>query len=217
MAELAFRVDIDNKGFANVKKLSGDFNKLDKNAKKSGDSMAAFGKQMAAIAAAGALLKLGKDAVFAAAELESLELQFKPLLGSAEEAKKRIGELSKFAASTPFELPAIAKASKTLQTLTGGMLATGNGLKLVGDAAAVAGVGFDELSVHVGRAFSNLKANRAAGESISRLQELGLISGQTRNEIEELQKASRGTEAWELLQSELKKTEGAMEGTFKYL
>jgi hypothetical protein len=208
MAELAFKVDIDGKGFAKVTKLSNDFNKLDKNAKKSGDSMS----KMGAIVAAGFLAKLGKDAVFAAAELENLELQFKPLLGSAEEAKKRIDELSKFAASTPFELPAIAKASKTLQTLTGGTLATGKGLKLVGDAAAVAGVGFDELSVHVGRAYSNLQANRAAGESISRLQELGLVSGQTRNEIEALQKAGRGVEAWELLQDQLKKTEGAMEG-----
>jgi hypothetical protein len=41
---------------------------------------------------------------------------------------------------------------------------------------------------------------------------LGLVSGQTRNEIEELQKAGRGEEAGLLLQENLKNTEGAMEG-----
>jgi hypothetical protein len=215
MAELSFRVDIDGNGFAKVRKLGKDFNDADKSARKMGKSVGFLSGEMgklAGLVTAGSILKLGKDALGAAAELEKLELQFKPILGSAEEAKERIDELSKFAARTPFELPEIARASKTLETLTGGALSTGKALAMVGDAAAVSGENFADLSVHVGRAFSNLQANRAAGESISRLQELGLVSGQTRNEIELLQKAGRGKEAWEILKGELESTEGAMEG-----
>lgn len=214
-AELSFRVDIDGNGFAKVRKLGKDFNDADKSARKMGKSVGFLSGEMgklAGLVTAGSILKLGKDALGAAAELEKLELQFKPILGSAEEAKERIDELSKFAAKTPFELPEIARASKTLETLTGGALSTGKALAMVGDAAAVSGESFADLSVHVGRAFSNLQANRAAGESISRLQELGLVSGQTRNEIELLQKAGRGKEAWEILKGELESTEGAMEG-----
>lgn len=205
-------------GFASSMKtlvplISGDsLFKFGKNAKKNVDGFSSSMKALASFIAGSALFKFGKDALTAQGNLESLELQFRPLLGSAEEAKKRIQELSEFASRTPFQLPEIAKASKVLETLTDGVLSTGNGLRLVGDSASVAGVGFEELAVHVGRAFSNLQANRGAGESLARLQELGLLSGEVRNQIEDLQKVAKGKEAWEVLQSELKKTEGAMDG-----
>jgi hypothetical protein len=67
--------------------------------------------------------------------METLETAFIPLLGSADAAQKRIADLSKFAAETPFELPEVAKASRTLETLTQGALATSEGLRLVGDVA----------------------------------------------------------------------------------
>lgn len=172
-----------------------------------------LGPMAALTAAAGGIaVAMGAVGFSMASSMENIEQQFTPLLGGAEQAKQRLDELSKFAANTPFQLTQVAKASKTLETLTKGTLSTGEGLVMVGDAAAVAGVGFDELAVHVGRAYSNLNSNRAAGESISRMQELGLVSGETRNKIESLQKAGKGTEAWKLLQDELKKTSGAMEG-----
>ena len=233
MAELQFRVDIDGNGFAKVKKLAKSFKEADKETqrynksfrdmerftaryketvKDTSNNFDTFTNKITAFVGAGVFLKLGKDAIMARAGLEDLELQFKPLLGSAEDAQKRIKELSQFASRTPFQLPEIAKASKVLETLTGGLLSTGKGLEMVGDSASVAGVSFDELAVHIGRAYSNLQANRGAGESLARLQELGLVSGETRNQIEELQKSARGQEAWKVLRGELDKTEGAMKG-----
>lgn len=155
--------------------------------------------------------------VTAGARIETLETQFKPLLGSAEAAKDRIAELSQFAAKTPFQLPSIANASRILETLTEGTLSTSQGLTLVGDAAAQSGEGFENLATHVGRAYSALTSNRAAGESLARLQELGLLSGQARNKIEALQQQAKGREAWATLQDELKKSNGSMlelSGTF---
>jgi hypothetical protein len=174
----------------------------------------------AAMVALGAIaIKITKDFVkfglSTAREAEKVEVQFKTLLGSAELAKKRYAELAAFAASTPFQLAGVANASKILETLTKGTLSTGPGLRLVGDAAAIAGVQFDELAVTVGRAFSGLQSNRAIGESLSRLQELGLISGEARTKIEELQKVASGKEGWAVLQEELKKTTGGMDALSK--
>ena len=157
-----------------------------------------------------ALKDLTAFAIRAATAQEDLTLKFKPLLGSIENARARMSELNKFASATPFQLPDVANASRVLQALTEGALATGQGLRLVGDAAASSGEDFQSLAVHVGRAYSGLQANRPVGESVSRLQELGLVTGNTRNEIEKLQKAGKGKEAWVVLQAELKKTQGAM-------
>ena len=142
---------------------------------------------------------------------EKYKLQFKTLLGSTDEAEKRIAELSQFAASTPFELEGIAKASKTLQTFGGSVFATGENLRLVGDAAAMADVPIEELAVTVGRAYSGLQSGRPIGEAMQRFQELGLVSGKTRNEIEDLQKVGKNQEAWIILQQSLGVANGTMQ------
>lgn len=147
----------------------------------------------------------------AGSQVETLTTQFETILGSAGAARERMEELTNFAAKTPFQLQGVANASRTLQTLTRGVLSTGDGLRLVGDAAAASGADFENLAIHVGRAYSGLQANRPVGESLMRLQELGLVTGETRNEIEKLTKGGMGKRAWELLQKELKLADGGME------
>ena len=161
-----------------------------------------------------------KSMVRAQAEMEGLETKFKVLLGDTESAKARMQELSKFAQTTPFQLTEVANASRVLQTLGGTALATGESLRLVGDASAISGESFENLAVHVGRAYAGLQANRPIGESLARLQELGLVTGETRNRIEDLTKSAQGKEAWKVLQKELQKTKGGMKelsGTFNGL
>lgn len=157
-----------------------------------------------------ALKNLAMFAIRAATAQEDLTLKFKPLLGSLSNARARMAELNKFAATTPFKLEEVANASRILETLTGGALSTGKALRMVGDSAAVAGGGLENLAMWVGRAYSGLQSNRPIGEAMMRMQELGIVSGVTRNEIERLQKQGKGKEAWIVLQKELQKTEGAM-------
>ena len=67
------------------------------------------------LAAAGAaLLKIGVDAVSAAADMETLTAKFEVMLGSAEKATGMIEDLTQFAATTPFALEDLAKGSETL-------------------------------------------------------------------------------------------------------
>jgi len=136
-------------------------------------------------------------------DFEKYNLQFRILLGSADLASKRMEELAKFGAETPFEVDGIAKASKILQTFGGTALATGEGLRMVGDSAAMAGVPIEELSIWIGRAYDGLKNGQPIGEASARLQEMALISGETRVQIEALSKEGRNKDAWDVLQKSL--------------
>lgn len=147
-----------------------------------------------------------------AATLERMTLQFRPLLGSMSLARQRVKELFDFTAKTPFQLGESAAANKMLESLTRGALSTKEGMMLVGDAAAVAGAGFEETARYIGRLYDGLQSGRPVGEAAMRLQELGLITGQTRNAIESMQAANAsGAEIWRVVEKELSRNKGAMD------
>lgn len=227
MADIVARAVLVDKMSAKLKDIQNNYKKTSDSIKKGSKDMASGAKGMTSsfMSMKGALAGLAvggigvfvKSMVQAQAEMEGLETKFKVLLGDTESAKARMQELSKFAQTTPFQLTEVANASRVLQTLGGTALATGDSLRLVGDASAISGESFENLAVHVGRAYSGLQANRPIGESMARLQELGLVSGETRNKIEDLTKEAKGKEAWKVLQKELQKTKGGMKelsGTF---
>jgi hypothetical protein len=146
-------------------------------------------------------------------------MQFETLLGSAGKAKDRMEEIKEFAASTPFEVANLSETSKLLQTLGGDLLATGDGLRMVGDAASIAGQPIQEVGLHVGRLFNAITSGTSAGEAIARLQELGLMTGKVKLQFEALAAAQKKgekpiltqTQAMTLLQGVFIKTSGAME------
>ena len=146
-----------------------------------------------------------------AMDLETMEVQFQTLLGSAERAKTRIAELQRFADKTPFEMPEVVSASRQLEVLTQGALSTGSGLRLVGDVAAGTGMQFDEAAMWVGRLYDALQNNRPAGEAMMRLQEMGAMSGKVRGEIEKLQASGAGAQAWNVASAALGRYSGGME------
>lgn len=186
-------------------------------------SQVAFGAALSAAAAGAIALGAGlafiKDASGKAAGIESLTMQFETLLGSSEKAGERMAEIKKFAASTPFEVANLSETSKLLQTLGGDLLATGAGLRMVGDAASIAGQPIQEVGLHVGRLFNAITSGTSAGESVARLQELGLMTGKVKLQFEALAAAQKkGTkpameqaDAMALLQGVFAKTAGAME------
>lgn len=144
--------------------------------------------------------------------IESLTLRFKPLLNSIDLARKRAREIFAFGAKTPFGFEESAEANKMLQAFTKGALAGKEGMTLVGDAAAVAGTGFVETARQVGRLYDGLMSGRPVGEATMRLQEMGLISGAVRNQIESMQAANvSGAEVWRVVEKELSRNKGAMD------
>lgn len=144
--------------------------------------------------------------------MERLVTQFRPLLGGIQAARNRMAELFQFAATTPFQINGIAEASRQLEILTRGALSTQAGLRLVGDAAAIAGVPLEDLSFHVGRLYDGLKAGQGGGRSLLALQQMGVISGSTRRQVELLGESGanfRGV--WALVEKELQRNKGGME------
>lgn len=179
-------------------------------------AMAAVG---AAVAGAALALKglqtvwtEAQAAVGEAANRETMQTAFIPLLGSAKAAKDRMAELADFAAKTPFQLPGIAAASRTLEALTDGVLSTGNGLTLVGDIASAFNQPIEEIAVHIGRLYSGLDSGRPVGEAMQRLQELGAITPDVRSRLEKLQaEGKKGSEVWQVAADDLARFSGGME------
>ena len=160
-----------------------------------------------ALFAVGAVLGIKTNA-----ELETANLQFETLMGSAEKAQKHVKSLFDFAKKTPFETQPIIDASLKLQTFGGAALNTQKNLKLVGDAAAATNAGIEEVAFWVGRAYAMIQSGKPFGEAAMRLQELAVLSPQARDEMEKLQASGASAEVvFGALQKELGKFNGAME------
>lgn len=158
-----------------------------------------------------AIAGIGK-AINEAASMEGFETTFEVLLGSADKAQARMEQLSKFAASTPFELPEVAQASRTLETLTNGALSTGDGLRLVGDVASGTQQPFGEISNTIGKLYSGLQNGRPVGEVMSRLVELGAITDDAAARIGEMQgQGMKGDAVWQVAAASMGKFSGEMD------
>jgi tape measure domain-containing protein len=102
-------------------------------------SMAGIAKIATATAAVGGLTAgfMGlKKAITAAADMETLVVQFKTLTGSAEEAQATMAALANFANSTPFELPEVAPAAAKLLNANVPAAKLMTTLKALGNVAA---------------------------------------------------------------------------------
>lgn len=211
---ISYQLDLDNAGF---QRGLGEA----RSAVSGFSSLVQPQMMMVAASVAGAALAVkgistafreARAAVGEAANRETMETAFVPLLGSAKAARERMAELADFAAHTPFQLPGIAAASRTLESLTDGALSTGDGLRLVGDAASAQNTPIEEMAVTIGRLYSGLDSGRPVGEAMQRLQELGAISPDVRAKLEKLQaEGKKGSEVWQVAAEELARFSGGME------
>lgn len=147
-----------------------------------------------------------------AAEFERYEVQLGVILDGVRDVKSEIELISNFGKETPFQLPELVRSYKTLHTLSEGFLSTAEGLEIVGDVAAGTNQPIEELAVHFGRLQNSMKSGRPAGESLMRLQEIGALTGKTRNEIEKAIATGRDwRETWKLLTDDMSRYHGIME------
>jgi hypothetical protein len=183
MADANFRIKLSVAGVSEVTSGLKAVQSVAASASSMLSSIAALAGVTAGLAGFAAAIK---QSVSFNAQLEQQSVAFRTLLGNAEAATARMKELSNFAAKTPFELPEVVNASKVLQSMTDGALAAGEGLRIVGDAAAASGRGLDEASMWIGRLYAGLNSGTPVGEATLRLLEMGLISGSTARRLNEL-------------------------------
>ena len=107
----------------------------------------------------GALVGLGAGAIIKSfvdvgKEVESLNIRFKFLFGSAEEGTKAFDNLSKFAGKVPFSLEQISRASGNLAVVAEDADDLNRILEITGNVAAVTGLDFETTASQIQRAFS---------------------------------------------------------------
>ena len=99
-----------------------------------------------------------KGFVDAGIQIENLEVQLKALFGSAKEGQKALEAVTKFAATTPFELKNIQQGITALATVRKQAEASGVSfeelLKITGNTATLLGNDFALASLQIQRSFS---------------------------------------------------------------
>jgi len=142
--------------------VGNDIKALDK-----GINKAAKGIAIGTIAIGAGAIMVGKSFIDAGAEVEKYKTTLTTMLGSVDLANKRFDEMSKFAASTPFELNEVVALGNQLQAL--GMYSKEN-MTLLGDLSAAAGKPIDQVT----SAFAKLVSGQK-GEAVNMFRDL-LIS-----------------------------------------
>lgn len=152
------------------------------------------------------------------AKLQQIQGKFETLLKSAELAKKRIEELYKFTANSPFRFDQVAEANRVLQALTKGAFAGADAMKLVGDAAAASGQNIDDVAERVGKLYNALASGRSLDKIIFQLQLSGLATEELIGKFEQLEaQGASFSEKWSEVEKVLKRTEGGMKNEMQTL
>ncbi|MFC4768745.1 tape measure protein [Effusibacillus consociatus] len=143
---------------------------------------AVAGAALTGLAAVGA-----KTGVQFNANMEQALISFETLLGSADKAKKMVGDLQKFAATTPFEFPGIQDSAKLMLAMGFNAEQIMPNLKAVGDA--VAAIGGNEETLQ--------GVTMALGQMLTK----GKVSAEEMNQL-----AERGIGAWDIMSQKLGKS-----------
>ncbi len=162
--------------------------------------------------AAGALTGGIAKSLAESGRFEKYEMQFEALLGTAEEAAKRMQTIRDIDLEVPFDITSIADASRILTVFTDNAFASTDALRMMADAAAVTPNEIKDVAFWYGRAYSMIQAGRPFGEAAMRLQEMGLLTGNARNELEKFSGVKTPeaiAKALEILNKEFLKFEGS--------
>lgn len=167
------------KSLRNIQKTAKDTNSsIQKSTKQSTAAWETFKGVLGANIVAGAFRTIGsaavdlsKNFVSAASQVEDITAQFTSLTGGLDNAQTLLRDITKFADSTPFELPGLASASRTLLSYGSTQSEIIDQLKVLGDVAAVTGKEVDTIARVFGQVAS---AGKLTGERLNQFQEAGI-------------------------------------------
>ncbi len=151
-------------------KLNADLRRTKSNFKRNfGEISALAGKAGMAIAAG---VGAGLTAVIkSGAQLQTLKVGFRSIMGSAEGAAQMVSKLNKFTASTPFQLEEVSRSARQLIAVGTGMDDVNDRLRMLGDIAAASGNSIGDIAA----AFSKVQAKgKVELENLNQLAERGI-------------------------------------------
>ncbi len=104
------------------------------------------------------IIGIGAVALKSAADLETMEVSFESMLGSAEKAKKLTEDLINFTASTPFQLEGVSDATRQLLSFGVAEEDVLSKLKILGDISAGAKIPLSDMASIFGKIQAKGKA-----------------------------------------------------------
>jgi len=180
---------VNNKVANTAQSMSNSFNRVGDTLKQTSQSVKNIGSTLAPASVAMGLI--GAKAISSASNFETLGIQLEILTGSAEKGKQLFQELATFSAQTPFELPDIVQATRTLLGSNIALKDVVATTKMLGDVSAGSGADIKSLAVVYGQVAGMTKLQgqdamqfvsngipiwallqKATGKSIDQLREL---------------------------------------------
>lgn len=162
-----------------------------------------------------------------AGDLEQVEVAFTTMLGSGEKARDLLADLNRFAATTPFQFPELARAAKMLSAFGVGTEELIPSLRRIGDVAAGISAPIGEIAEVYGKAKVQGRLfmediNQLTGRGIPIIQELAKQFGVSESQVRKLVEEGKVgfphiEEAFRALTSEGGKFAGLMEAQSKTL
>lgn len=157
-------------------------------------SLSGSGGIAAALGAGGAAFTA--FGINAAAGMETTTVAFKTMLKSGDAAKDLLGDISKFAATTPFEFPELADASKKLLAFGVASRDIVPTLRKIGDVSSGIGAPIGEIAELYGKArvqgrLFQEDINQLTGRGIPIIQELAKQFNTTESEVRGLVESGR--------------------------
>ncbi len=134
-----------------IKKVSLSLKKLGKTTKEIGEKVKKFGETLSKKVTL-PIIALGTASLFQSAKIETLAVGFETMTGSAEKGQKLLNELTRFTATTPFQLEGVAKATKTLLAFRVPLEKIPKTLRLLGDIAAGTDAPLSDIALIFGKA-----------------------------------------------------------------
>lgn len=153
-----------------VDQISTSFNKMRKKIKAAGKTLDKVGKNLS-LKVTAPLIALAGFSLKAAADIETMEVAFESMTGSAEKASEVVKSLIDFTARTPFQLEGVGKAAKQLLSFGVSVDDLEGKLKFLGDISAGANVPLSDMA----SIFGKVKAKgKAMTEEILQLSDRGI-------------------------------------------
>lgn len=146
-------------------------------------------------------------------------------LGSTEKAQQAVAKYFEIAKATPFNFADVLKGATVMQAMGGSVLNTVENLRLFGDAAAATvdvtgslSQGFKQVTFWSARLYNDLQKGAATGRSLMRLSQIGVMSPETRAQIELAQKMGvQADDIFKIYTSNLDRFSGLMDDQQKNL
>jgi len=148
--------DVENRGKQALEKAGRQMGELERKTRSLQSTFKTM-RNVGAIAFTGIATGLG-FAVAEAAKLETLEVAFTTMIGSADKAKETIRGLRDFTAKTPFQFDGVAKASRQLLSFGVSSEDLQGKLKFLGDIAAGANIPLSDMAAIFGKSKAKGKA-----------------------------------------------------------